>query len=92
MPGSATGEEILEFADDDVVLVKRTLPGAKQESGQRAAPSRDGGVLQFHKIDDKRSFAAQDLNQMSFPARALLTLVALAVAAGLFYIAMKLAS
>ena len=38
------------------------------------------------------SLAAQDLSQMSFLTRCILTVVALAVAVGLFFLAMTLAS
>ena len=56
------------------------------------APDRDGGVLQFNKIEDKRGFAIQDLGQMSSVMRALMILVALAFAAGLFRLAMRIVS
>jgi predicted component of type VI protein secretion system len=92
-------DEVLEFADDEVVVVKKTVADlaprkAKKESAKAKAmtPDRDGGVLQFNKIEDKRGFAIQDLGQMSSVMRALMILVALAVAAGLFYLAMRIAS
>jgi pSer/pThr/pTyr-binding forkhead associated (FHA) protein len=92
-------DEVLEFADDEVVVVKKTVADlaprkAKKEAAKAKAmaPDRDGGVLQFSKIEDKRGFAIQDLGQMSGGMRALMILVALAVAAGLFYLAMRIAS
>lgn len=92
-------DEVLEFADDEVVVVKKTVadlaPRKTKKEAAKAkamAPDRDGGVLQFNKIEDKRGFAIQDLGQMSGGMRALMILVALAVAAGLFYLAMRIAS
>jgi predicted component of type VI protein secretion system len=88
--------EVLEFADDDVVVVKRTAADlapkkARKEAAQARPAGRDGGVLQFSKIEDKRGLAVQDLGQMSSGMRGFLILVAIVVAAGLFYLAMMVA-
>ncbi|MCB9871475.1 MAG: FHA domain-containing protein [Planctomycetes bacterium] len=94
----AAAEEVLEFADDDVVLVKRAPPAASagksaaSASTNPAGADRGGGVLQFHKVEDRGGLAAADLAQMSGPIRLLMVLLALAIAAGLFYVAMRLAS
>lgn len=87
-------DEVLEFADDDVVVVKRTLPepGKKTRStpAQDPASARAGGVLQFQKVEDKAGFFGHDLGQMSQLQRIVMFLVALAVAGLLFYLAMQL--
>lgn len=89
-------EEVLEFADDDVVIVKRALPQpstpAKKTAAQAAVSAREGGVLQFQKVEDKGGLFGHDLSQMSSLQRFGMFLVALAVAAALFYVTMTIMS
>ena len=86
-------EEVLEFADDDVVTVRRSIESdrTKQDTAT-PPPSRESTVLQFNRIEDRKGFAAQDLGQMSTPVRLLLYLVVFVVAAGLFYLTLQIVS
>lgn len=96
-PSPPPAVETLEFLDE-VVQVRPTAapqprrpaaanPGAKPA----AAGGRDRGVLQFHKLQDRRGVLAEDLQQMSTAKRALLWLLALSLAAAMGYLAMQLA-
>ena len=69
-----------------------TLPARSQKPPSKAETGgRDGGVLQFNKVED-RGLARQDLRQMSSMQRLVWFVVALAVAVGLFYVAMRMTS
>ena len=95
-PASNPAEEVLEFADDDVVVVKRSLPEpgkkAKAKPAQAASQAREGGVLQFHRVEDKAGFFGHDLGQMSTLQRMLMFALALVVAGALFYAALYVTS
>lgn len=95
-PDVQADEEVLEFADDDVVVVKRTIPDRSKPVQKRVPPpqpsGREGGVLQFQKIPDKSGFIGLDIGQMSGLQRLGMVLIATVVAGLLFYAAMVLAS
>lgn len=76
-------EEVLVFADDEVVTVRKT---------PSVAPGNRAGVLQFNKVESRDSLASQDIRQMSGGLRLLMFLIVVAVAVGLFYLGMELVS
>ena len=89
-PAPEPDQEVLEFADDDVVMVKRSVPKKEPKAKPSAASGgREGGVLQYSKVAD-RGLIQHDMSQMSGVQRLVLVVVALAVAGGLFYLAMSL--
>ena len=88
-PPAAPDEEVLEFADDEIVKVKRALPGREKKAKPAPTGGRDGGVLQYSKVENK-GVIRHDFSQMSGLQRLVLVVIALAVAGGLFYLAMTL--
>lgn len=76
-------DEVLVFADDEVVTVRKP-------SGV-STPSR-AGVLQFNKVEAREGFGSQDIRQMSGGPRLLMFSIVIAVAVGLFYLGMTLIS
>lgn len=95
--------DVLEFEDEVVEVRKRPAAAPPPPSPQptvraasRAAPAalhaqREHGVLRGARSgSDRRGLLGDDMRQMSLPQRALLVLAALAVAALLGWIAMRL--
>ncbi|MEZ5963240.1 MAG: FHA domain-containing protein [Planctomycetota bacterium] len=91
-PAAAAAGDTLEFLDE-VVQVRQAPPPPRRPDVHKPAASggRDRGVLQFHKVADRRGVLAEDMQQMSSLQRALLWLGALAVAGAMGYLAIHLA-
>lgn len=90
----ASGPEVLEFVDE-VVDVRPREAAPKPAAPGRPAPApvaRREGVLLFQaeKNAKSRGLLGDDLAQMSFGMRALLTVVGLAVAGGIGWLVMTL--
>jgi predicted component of type VI protein secretion system len=91
--------DVIEFADDEVVEVRAPAATTRSRGGSTGAGAgterpTPGRVLQFSanaRRDADATLLGDDLRQMSGPLRAALILVAVAAAAGLFFLAMKLA-
>ncbi len=91
--------DVLEFVDDDIVEVRKpaaapaAAAGAAPRGGTAAAPSaganRVGGVLQFSARPDKRGVLAGDVSQIGGLAKLLLVVLALGLAAGAAWLAMR---
>ncbi len=98
-PPAAGGDiDVLEFADDEVIAVRRrevptALPaaGAALRRPGAVTPAREHGVLQFVSMRQRGGPLGDDLQQMSARKRLALVLTALALAAALGYVAMVLA-
>lgn len=83
-------EEVLEFADDEIVTIRSSPPSpvaAPADAGELRLRSRG---IETARIEDDRRLAAQDLRQMSTPARLVVFLIGIAIAVGLGWAAMTL--
>ena len=61
--------------------------GKVQEVSVVANRRAAGGILQYHRVEDRRSFLREDLAQRGPVFKALLLLVLLSVGVGIFYLA-----
>lgn len=89
----ASGFEVLEFADEEVVTVRQ-----RTEPAPRAAPASPGAiqarapgkVLQFRKVEDRRGLFGDDLRQMPPLVRLLIGLLAVGAMVGAAWLAANL--
>ena len=95
-PISTPAVDVLEFADDDVVEVRKPTPVAAPSGVASARPApaqaganRVGGVLQFSARPDKRGALAGDLSQVGGLTKFAIVLLAIALAVGLGWLVMN---